>query len=136
MQLQHLDSVHRLHTKKFLGVDLTVAGVTATPNQLVFQPPKGYYYFVTRVWTHNRSVTGTVSDAPAILLDNGTDGNNIVAAVDLPTTDQAFKQQTVASTVLVVSHANPLRLKSTDGADGSTKFLVDVTVELLEFSGN
>lgn len=124
--------MERAGHKTIRGIDLTVAGVTATASQIVFRPAVGTKYIVTGVYTENRSVTGTVSDAPNILLDNGTDASNIVAGVDLATTQGAVKVHTLASTTLTIDHSNPLRLKSVDGADGATAFLVDLTIRVFQ----
>lgn len=135
MKIHSLDSGRRIFTKKYRSVDLTVAGVTANATQLMFRPPTGTKWYVKQVYTHVRDVAGTVTDAPNITIDNGTDTENFVAAVDLGTAEDAFKQHTLASTTRILDHDHPLRLKSNDGADGSTTFLVDVIVELIQITG-
>lgn len=135
MRIHSLDSVRRLRTKKIRSIDLTVAGVTAAATTLLFRPNVGHKFIVTGVTSHVRSALGTITDAPNILLDNGTDASNFVAGVDLATTTGSVKQHTIATTTLFTDHDHPIRLKSVDGADGSTTFLVDIVLQLVEITG-
>lgn len=125
MLKQHAhDSDQMIFTKSIPSIDLTVAGVAADATTVLFRPPAHTVFILTDLITENELVTGTVSDAPGIIVDNGTNGQDLVAAVDLATTQAAYKRHTMASTTLVLDHDNPLRLRSADGANGSTAFNV------------
>jgi hypothetical protein len=138
MQIHGLDSRRRRYTKKVRHVDLTVAGVTAAPTTILFQPAYNTRWLLVGAYAENVGLTGTITDAPAVLMDNGTDsgsgGTNLVAGVDLSTTDKVVKIFTLAAPGTVLDYLHPLRLKSTDGADGSTAFPVNIILELLQLS--
>lgn len=131
----HYDTIPRVFWKKVRGIDLTVAGVAAVPTQIIFRPFYGMKYIVRSAYTYNAQLAGTITDAPAIILDNGTDSQNIVASVDLVNTQDVLKVLTVIAPPLFITHDTPLRLKSADGADGSTIFSVNLTVELFQING-
>lgn len=133
MQETHYETDQRTFTKR-VSIDLTPAGVTATPTQIVYRPPHNTRFVLIRAIVENKEVVGTVTDAPAVILDNGTDAGAIVATTDLALTQGVAKVLTLAAVPLILDYDHPLRLKSGDGADGATKFRVNLVIELLKLS--
>lgn len=133
MQKHGLDSRKRRYTKKITGISLL-----ATGSQLLFQPAVGTKYLLVGAYTHTRGVLGTVTVAPHILIDNGTDsgsgGTNLVADVALGTADDVAKVLTIAAPVFILDENNPLRLKCGTAQTGGTAYPIDVILELLMLS--
>ena len=75
-----------------------------------------------------------MTDAPAVILDNGADAGAIVATTDLAMTKGTAKVLPLAAVPLMLDHDHPLRMKSGDGADGATVFKVNLILELLKLS--
>lgn len=133
LQTHQYDTRKRIFTKKIRSIDLTPAQTTAKPTVTLFRPVPGRDFLVKNIWTQVKSVAGTVSDTPNILIDNGTDASNVVADVALVATDELVVQHTIAA-IKVINYANPLRLKKTDEATGATAFLINIIIEMVELT--
>lgn len=107
----------------------------AISNFNVFLPRPGETWVVDKVFTRIRDKAGTETTPASITLDNGTDGQNVVASVAVPVTGAigSTVQHTVLPNIRLTSAA-PLRLKHTVKSVGSTTNKQDVIVTLLKLS--
>lgn len=107
----------------------------ATPaNQNIFTPRPGEQWMVTQAFFRVRKTEGTETDPADFQIDNGTDGQDIVATTtSISTAVNDVKRLTVAGNH-VVTQAKPLRLRITDAAGGLTELKGDFIVGLMKIS--
>jgi hypothetical protein len=133
MQIHGLDSRKRRFTKKVRKISLL-----ATGNTILFQPSVGTRYLLVGAYTEARGVLGTVTVAPHILIDNGTDsgsgGINLVADVALGTADKIAKILTLAAPLTVLDETQNIRIKCGTAQTGGTAYPINVVLELLMLS--
>jgi hypothetical protein len=101
----------------FPGIDLTAAAGNTT----LYTPVAGMQFLATSALVRNDTVSGTISTAAALQIDNGTDGNDIFASATLssPATGRFFNL-TAATQPRIVTDTAPLRLRRTVAAAGTT----------------
>lgn len=126
------DNFPRIRTTKIRGVSFTTAAVAAAATKVLFRPQLGRRFIVDRVVTTVRDTAGTISSAPTATIDNGTNGQDIVADTTVTGAVGAVKRHTVIQNNLLVTNATPLRMRKTGAATGATKHLLDVAVVMTE----
>src|SRR5436190_23569986 len=94
-------------------------------DEVLWQPPVGRQFMLNRAYVKVRNHTGTNTDDPEISLDNGTDGQTVVAAVDLSSQIVGAVQRLTVVGNTPFDHDNPLRLQISDAPAGSTVYDVD-----------
>lgn len=114
---------NRLELYRVDLVDLFTAGdVDIIPEDIV----KGSTIFPIHVILENISILGTQATAPAVVIDNGTTGENIIASATLstPVQDKAwYLAPAVNAQLFAVKPGGSLRLhKGTLGAGQATTF--------------
>lgn len=105
-----------------------------TTTETLFDPPRGRQFVVLDAIMQIRQHVGTNSDQPNIQIDNGTNGQDIVAAVDSAGNVEGSIQRLTVVGNYVVDWSKPLRLRKGDAANGSTTYKVDLIITLLEIS--
>lgn len=103
------------------NVSLLLAGDVT----LFTPPPAGLRFIPSVIFIDNVKVSGTLSTAPAVTIDDGTNGNDIIAATTLtsPVTGKSWRLTPPATQVNVVTGNKVVRLrKSTLGVGQATTF--------------
>lgn len=103
-------------------------------DEVLWQPQYGRQFMLSRAYIKVRNHTGTNTDLPAISLDNGTDGQDVVAAVDIASTVVGAVQRLTVIGNLLFDHDKPLRLQISDAPAGSTVYDVDIILFADEIS--
>lgn len=126
----------RHDTKEFLfrkvikDIDLL-----ATPaNQDLFTPRPGETFMVQSAFMRVRETAGTETDAANFQIDDGTDGNDIVASVSAISTEENAVQRLAVVGNFPLTQDKPLRLRYTDAAGGLTALKVDLIFSLMKIS--
>lgn len=133
MHETHHDTEQRIITKKVSNIEL--AEVTLVPSVVLFRPPVGHRYIVLDAITEAKTITGTLTDAPKIALDNGTTGQDIVTSLDQPVA-VGVQRLTVIAAPKIVDNDKPLRLLKTEISEGCTSYKLSITVALIRISGS
>lgn len=94
-------------------------------DEVLWRPPLGRQFMLSRAYVQVRNHTGTNTDDPEISLDNGTDGQAVVAAVDLASQVEGTVQRLTVIGNLLIDNEHPLRLQISDAPAGSTVYDVD-----------
>lgn len=127
---------NRRDTREFIfrGVYKNV-DLLATPAAVtVFTPAPGEQWMVLAAFQRVRATAGTETDPADYQIDNGTNGNDIVATTtSVSAAVNDVKRLTVTGNH-VVTQAKPLRLRITDAAGGLTEFKADFIFSLMKIS--
>lgn len=91
----------------------------------IWRPGRGVSFILTEAYMKVRETTGVNTTPPEIIIDNGTNGQNLVTQVATVITKGAYQRLAVIGNH-VVDNSKPLRLRKAVAAEGSTKFLVDL----------
>lgn len=121
--------------KKYRGH--SALALVGAPGTLIFDPPPGATYKVSRIYTVIRRIVGVVGTPPQFKLTNGT--NDIMAAAAITGAGPAANGNVQEFTPTVnantkIDAANPLRLQITVAQVGGTTYLFDVLVKLEKIS--
>lgn len=104
------------------------------PDEILWQPQFGRQFMLLWAFVKVRNHEGVNSDDPNISIDNGTDGQDVVAAVDLASQVVGTVQRLTVIGNLLFDHDNPLRLQIADAPAGSTVYDVDIILIAAEIS--
>lgn len=130
MQVTHHETKEYLFRKVIRAIDLL-----ATPaNETLFTPRPGEIWMVQSAFMRVRSTAGTESDAANFQIDNGTDGNDIVATLSAISTEEDAIQRLAVVGNYSLTQDKPLRLRYTDAAGGLTELTVDLIFSLMKVS--
>lgn len=130
-----MDETRHDTKQRYFTIKRKAISLLDTESEVLYQPPVlGREFVVLSAFMQVRTHAGTNSDEPNITIDNGTNGQDIVAAVDSVGHVEGAVQRLTVIGNLLVNYANPLRLRKTDAAGGSTAYDVDIVVALLEIS--
>lgn len=107
----------------------------ATPaNTTLFTPRPGEQWAVVDAFYRVRATAGTESDPADFQVDNGTNGQDIIATTTtISTAANDFKRLTVAGNH-ILTQEKPLRLRITDAAGGLTELKGDLIFSLMKLS--
>lgn len=123
------DSATRIRTKKVKKISLL-----NTTTETIWKPTYGRKFILTGAIVLVREHVGTNSDLANITLDNGTDGQTLVTALDVtPIVTGGAQRLTVIGNHLI-TYDTPLRIKKPDAAGGSTTYDIDLILTALELS--
>lgn len=106
----------------------------ALDSEILWQPPANRQFVLLHAIVKVRNHEGVNSDDPEIQIDNGTDAQNFVAAVDLASQVVGSVQRLAVIGNFAFDYDNPLRLRITDAPAGSTVYDVDLILVALEIS--
>ena len=116
--------------KVYKNVDFLATPTTPT----IFTPRPGEQWGVMGAWFKVRKTAGVETDPADFQIDNGTNGNDIVATTTtISTAVNDFKRLTVTGNH-VITQAKPLRLRITDAAGGLTELKGDLIFSLMKLS--
>lgn len=101
---------------------------------VLWQPPANRQMILLHAIAKVRNHEGVNSDDPEIQIDNGTNGQNNVAAVDLASQVVGDVQRLAVVGNYAFDYDHPLRLRITDAPAGSTVYDVDLILVALEIS--
>ncbi len=104
--------------------ELTVDLMTAGDEVIFTNPDAGARLRFVSATVDNISVLGTLATAPAVIIDNGTDGENITASKTLTSgaTDQSFALAAATQPYVVTGDATIRLKKSVLGIGQATTF--------------
>jgi hypothetical protein len=127
---------NRRDTREFFfrGVYKNV-DLLATPEAItVFTPAPGEQWMLLAAFQRVRATEGVESDPADFQIDNGTDGQDIVATTtSVSAAENDVKRLTVTGNH-VITQEKPLRLRITDAAGGLTEFKADFIFALMKIS--
>jgi hypothetical protein len=108
--------------------------LAAPANQNLFVPRPGEQFAVLDAFFRVRKTAGVETDPADFQIDNGTDGQDIVATTTtVSSAVNAFKRLTVAGNN-IITQDKPLRLRYTDAAGGLTELKGDLIFNLMKLS--